>query len=116
MKYIIFIDRDGVINKVTKGKYLNKVEDLEYIDGSLEAIEKLAKYSFEIYVITNQAGVAYGYLSEEELNKIHDKIMKDAKGAIKEILYCTHSKEAKCNCRNPIQSYVMIFLIHMKIQ
>lgn len=100
-KHIIFIDRDGVINKVTKGKYLNKVEDLEYIDGSLEAIQKLADYSFDIYIITNQAGVAYGFLTEEELNKIHDKIMKDTNGVIKKILYCIHSKEAKCNCRKP---------------
>jgi D-glycero-D-manno-heptose 1,7-bisphosphate phosphatase len=66
----VFLDRDGVINN--HGDYVNSVAEFELIDGSAAAIRRLNEAGLPVYVITNQGGIAFGYLTEEELAEIHD--------------------------------------------
>lgn len=60
----LFLDRDGVIN-VDYG-YVHKPENFEFVEGifSLCAAAQSSKYL--IVVVTNQAGIARGYYSEEQ--------------------------------------------------
>lgn len=64
-----FLDRDGVICK--EKHHLYKTEDFEFIDGVPEAIEQIREKGYLIVVITNQAGVAKGLYTEEDVRKLH---------------------------------------------
>ncbi|HDZ17015.1 hypothetical protein LCGC14_0807450 [marine sediment metagenome] len=100
----IFLDRDGVIN-VEVG-YLSNPDDFEIIEGSIEALKILNKKEFLLIVITNQAGIARGYYTEEILNIIHNKmksILKAHDVTLTDIYFCPHHPEftGYCDYRKP---------------
>ena len=100
----IFLDRDGVIN-VEVG-YLSNPDDFKIIEGSIEALKILNKKEFLLIVITNQAGIARGYYTEEILNTIHNKmksILKAQNVTLTDIYFCPHHPEftGYCDCRKP---------------
>ncbi len=76
MKKAVFLDRDGTINTDEHG-YINKPEDLHLYPFAAEAISKLNKMGYFVFVVTNQAGVAYGYFKIEDVEKINAKMIKD---------------------------------------
>jgi D-glycero-D-manno-heptose 1,7-bisphosphate phosphatase len=101
----IFLDRDGVINKDPGfGDYIKSWEEFEFLPGAIDAIKLLNKHGYEIFVISNQAGVAKGLFSQENLRDITKNMLKaiEAKGGkIRSISYCTHASDAGCDCRKP---------------
>lgn len=100
---LIFLDRDGVINKDTQG-YVASCEEFEFVPGSLEAIVKLNANGYEINVISNQAGIAKGIYSVKDLKKVNNKMMREvekAGGKINSAQYCVHEDEDNCLCRKP---------------
>ncbi len=102
---VIFLDRDGVINKFPgNGKYVTKVKNFRFIPGSLQAIKRLTDAGFNIFVISNQAGVDKGIYSQKKLDQITRKMLKHVRqhgGKIRKVFYCTHRSDAGCDCRKP---------------
>jgi len=103
-KKAIFLDRDGVINKEIS--YISNPDDFEFIEGSIEALKILEEKNFLLIVITNQAGIARGYYTEEMLKKIHNKmtrILKQNNIVLDDIFYCPHHPDftGPCDCRKP---------------
>ncbi|GEL78100.1 D-glycero-alpha-D-manno-heptose-1,7-bisphosphate 7-phosphatase [Tenuibacillus multivorans] len=106
MNKAVFLDRDGVINEVKtkRVKFVNRPEDLYILDGVPEAIKKLNKAGYEVFVVTNQGGVGLGYMTEEQLDEIHEHMAKELakQGAhLTEIMACTHAPHENCYCRKP---------------
>jgi len=103
-KKVIFIDRDGVINKkMPEHDYVKRWEEFEFLPGVIDALKILTNNNYQIYVITNQRGVARGFMNEETLKNIHDRMDKELaeKGVqLKGIYYCPHD-ENECECRKP---------------
>ncbi|MFW9936249.1 MAG: D-glycero-beta-D-manno-heptose 1,7-bisphosphate 7-phosphatase [Candidatus Thorarchaeota archaeon] len=100
----IFLDRDGVINKEVN--YLSNPDDFEFIPGSIEALKILKELNFLLIIITNQAGIARGFFTEESLKKIHDKmnkILQENSIKLDEIFICPHHPDftGPCDCRKP---------------
>lgn len=108
-KRAIFLDRDGVIN-VDNG-YVSIVDDFEFIEGVIEALQELKKKNYLIVVITNQSGIARGYFSEEEFHTLTewmDWSLADRGVDLDGIYYCPHHSEhglgeykVDCDCRKP---------------
>lgn len=69
MSKAIFLDRDGVINKDTH--YVNCVEDFHIFPKVKDAILLLKQAGYKIFVVTNQGGIEKGFLTHEDLDKIH---------------------------------------------
>ncbi len=88
-----FLDRDGVICK--EKHHLYKTEDFEFIEGVPEAMEKLRENGYLIYVITNQAGVAKGLYTEEDVEILHRHMLKELENIthIDGIYYCPFHEE-----------------------
>lgn len=103
-KYI-FLDRDGTLNeKAPKACYIEKPEQFVWLKGAKEAIRKLKEAGYFIILISNQAGIARGAMTEDDLQKIHEKMQADLKlsgGEIDAIYYCPHGWEEGCSCRKP---------------
>lgn len=104
-KKFIFLDRDGVINKkAPKADYVKTPEEFEFLPGVLESIKLLTDHDYKIVIITNQAGIARGMMSEEDLNQIHNYMLSniEAKGGrIEKIYHCPHGWDEGCSCRKP---------------
>lgn len=107
----VFLDRDGTINEEVE--YLNNVDQLKLIDGATEAIRLLNNAGYKVVVITNQSGIAKGYLTEAQLQVIHTelkKMLQKDNAYVDAIYYCPHHPDAEvdayrvdCDCRKPKQ-------------
>ncbi len=105
----VFLDRDGTINEEVG--YLSDLEKLNIYPNSFEAIRLINENGMKAVVITNQAGVARGYFSEDFVNAVHSRINEtlQKKGArIDRFYFCPHHPtEGKghylksCDCRKP---------------
>lgn len=102
-KWSLFLDRDGVINSTANG-FVNQVEDIEYEEGALEALAMLAEHFSPIVVVTNQAGIGYGYMTSQTLEAIHAQMAEDinaAGGHIDAWYYCPDRVSVSAPCRKP---------------
>ncbi len=108
----IFIDRDGTIN--VEKNYLHRVEDWEWIPGSVDAIRAFNNAGFLVIVISNQAGVARGLYSETDIHRLHAHVSSELvrRGArIDAYYYCPHhpgfGKDRDCTCRKPLPGLIL---------
>ncbi|MBI1804028.1 MAG: D-glycero-beta-D-manno-heptose 1,7-bisphosphate 7-phosphatase [Ignavibacteriae bacterium] len=105
----IFLDRDGTINEEVD--FLSNPDNLNLIPRSVDAIREANTLGFKVFIITNQSGIARGFLSEERLSEIHKRLLASLKvkhAAIDAIYYCPHHPELgnapfvkDCDCRKP---------------
>ncbi|AYD41396.1 D-glycero-beta-D-manno-heptose 1,7-bisphosphate 7-phosphatase [Clostridium fermenticellae] len=109
MNKAVFLDRDGTIN--VEKNYLYKIKDFEFINGAPEAIKILNDNKYKVIVITNQAGVARGYYTENDIKILHSYIQSQLRkynAHIDAFYYCPHHPTAgigeyriDCECRKP---------------
>ncbi len=104
LKKILFLDRDGVINKkAEEHEYVARVDDFIFNEKIFEVLRDHKKRGYEFIVITNQRGIARGKMLEKDLEKIHEHMIERLKREnldILDIFYCPH-EEFVCDCRKP---------------
>lgn len=67
---VLFLDRDGTINHDT-GSYIITRDQFVLIERADEAIAKAQSAGFKIVVVTNQAGIARGIVTAEQVEDIN---------------------------------------------
>jgi len=108
-KPAVFIDRDGTISEEVG--YVNHPSRFRIFPYSAEAIKKLNDAGWLAILVTNQAGVARGYFSEEIITEVH-KILNNElalqHARLDAIFYCAHHPSVgeppyrlDCDCRKP---------------
>ncbi|HOO79945.1 MAG TPA: HAD-IIIA family hydrolase [Lachnospiraceae bacterium] len=104
-KKYVFLDRDGTMNeRAPKAQYIKSPEEFVWLPGAKEAIKKLKKAGYFTILISNQAGIARGAMTEEDLAAVHSKMqseLEEAGAGIDAIYYCAHNWEEGCSCRKP---------------
>lgn len=122
MNKAVFLDRDGVINKMIFNEKTqefeppHKTEDLYIFDWVFKSLDILSKKNFFLFLISNQPDYAKGKTSLENLYSVHedlDKYFKEKKIIFKEYFYCYHHPDGvikdysfKCKCRKPETFFV----------
>lgn len=104
-----FLDRDGTINEEVD--YLRDADQMRLIPGAAKAIRLLRQRGWLAIVVTNQSGIARGYLTELQLGDIHARLRRllAVEGAeLDAIYYCPHHPtigsapyRRDCVCRKP---------------
>ncbi len=100
---MVILDRDGVINH-DADDFIKSADEWIPIPGSLEAISRLKKAGYLVTVASNQSGIARGLFSEDDLQKIHQKMEQQLvmRGTnFDGIFYCPHGPSDNCICRKP---------------
>ncbi len=100
---LIILDRDGVINK-DSDKFIKSVDEFIPLPGSIEAIARLKKAGYKVYIATNQSGIARGYYSTDTLHAMHEKLatlLNEFDVKIDGIEFCPHGPDDNCDCRKP---------------
>ena len=108
-KPAVFIDRDGTISEEVG--YVNHPARFHVFPYSAEAIRKLNDNNWLAILVTNQAGVARGYFSEDVITTVHDQLNNELatqKARLDAIYYCAHHPTVgeppyrlDCDCRKP---------------
>lgn len=103
LKNVIFLDRDGVINRDSP-EYVKCWEAFEFLPGSLKAIAELSRAGCTLILITNQSIVGRGMVPQGVLEDMHRRMrgaIEAAGGEIFDIFYCPHRPDEDCDCRKP---------------
>lgn len=105
----VFIDRDGTLSEEVG--YLNHPSRFRIFPYSPAAIKLLNDNDWLAIVVTNQAGVARGYFSEDIIAAIHDRLneeLENKAARLDAIYYCAHHPSVgeppyrmDCDCRKP---------------
>ncbi|HZS76122.1 MAG TPA: HAD family hydrolase [Ktedonobacteraceae bacterium] len=105
----LFLDRDGTL--VHPRHYPSQPEELVLYEDIAPELRSLQAVGFRLVVITNQAGIARGYFTEADLQRMHDYLREQLAGMgvyLDAIYYCPHHPEGvlpelaiRCSCRKP---------------
>ena len=99
---VCFLDRDGTIN-IDHG-WVSTVDRWEWAPGALEALQMIQNAGYALIIVTNQSGIAMGYYTEEEVETLHQFMVREAAKAdvyFFAVLHCPHARDAGCDCRKP---------------
>ena len=122
MKKAVFLDRDGTLN-IDHG-YVYKIDDFQFIEGSIDALKALKEMGYLLVLVTNQSGIARGYFSEDQflqLTEWMDWSLADRGVDLDGIYYCPHHPEGKgeykedCACRKPKSGMLLEAIQALKI-
>lgn len=105
----IFLDRDGTLTYPYH--YPSRPEHLRLYPNLGPGLRSLQEMGFVLVVITNQAGIARGYFTHDELTVLHEYLAEELAKLdvrIAAIYHCPHHPEGKvsaftrrCDCRKP---------------
>jgi len=103
MKKSVFLDRDGVINKVYIKDGLprspNSSNELKILPGVRESIIKLKKLNFICLMVTNQPNVSRKKIDKNSVIQMNNFLKNEI--ALDDIFVCYHDDSDNCNCRKP---------------
>ncbi|WP_128546338.1 D-glycero-alpha-D-manno-heptose-1,7-bisphosphate 7-phosphatase [Larkinella soli] len=105
----IFIDKDGTL--IRDVPYNVHPDRLELYPGAGEALSRLQRAGFRLFVISNQSGVAHGYFPEAALEQVSERLaelLAPFGVRIDGFYYCPHHPAGSvapyavaCDCRKP---------------
>jgi D-glycero-D-manno-heptose 1,7-bisphosphate phosphatase len=99
----VFVDRDGVIN-ANRADHVTSWEQFEWLPGALDGLALLTRHELQIVVVTNQAIVNRGTITQSALDDLHGRLIETVErhgGRIAAVLACPHRPEERCGCRKP---------------
>jgi len=109
LRAALFLDRDGVIN-VDHG-YVCSPERTEFVDGIFELVAAANQRGLAVVVVTNQAGIARGYYTEQDFHRYMAWVREQFRlhdARLDAVYHCPHHPTAgvgeylrACECRKP---------------
>jgi len=102
MNKIIFLDRDGTINK--DDGFTHKIGDAELIPNTIKGLQSLQAQGFKLIIVTNQSGIGRGFYTEEQMHEFNNHLLNELKQEninIEDVLFCPHAPQDNCDCRKP---------------
>ncbi len=105
MQRVIFLDRDGTLNRAITGSSEKMIRapwwinEINFEPNLREAMMIFKDFGYTTVLATNQPDVYYGYLPRERWKKIFLAITKEARPDA--VYYCWHTQAAKCECKKP---------------
>ena len=109
-----FVDRDGTL--IAERDFLTEEKDIEIFPQTVEAIRLLRELGYLVVILSNQSGVARGFLTEQRVFEINEEVFRqleenDARPDL--FFYCPHHPDAtvkeyrlECECRKPAPGMV----------
>jgi D-glycero-D-manno-heptose 1,7-bisphosphate phosphatase len=105
----VFVDRDGCLTEEVG--YVNHVSRIRLLPRSAQAIRRLNEAGVPAVMVTNQAGIAKGYFSEDVLRAVNAEMVRQlgaGQARLDGLYVCTHHPDegeppyrARCDCRKP---------------
>ncbi len=105
LRKAVFFDRDDTLIHSVGNRPANTVEEVCLINTVPQALRMLKDSGFRLFVVSNQGGVAMGYLTAAVVHAQNERINELLAAAkapkIDGFCFCVHHPQAGCHCRKP---------------
>jgi D-glycero-D-manno-heptose 1,7-bisphosphate phosphatase len=105
----VFLDRDGTL--IVDRPYNGDPDKVQLLPGVPVALRLLRRVGFRLIVVTNQSGIARGFMDESDLRRVHRRLnglLAARHTWVDAYYYCPHHVDgqlfnfaATCSCRKP---------------
>jgi D-glycero-D-manno-heptose 1,7-bisphosphate phosphatase len=103
MKCAVFLERDGLLNRVRVDGHRVftplTVDEFELLPEAGEPLHRLRRAGFLLIVTTCQPGVSRGYQSRRDLDAMHRQLREYF--PLDDLFVCPHDEADRCPCRKP---------------
>jgi D,D-heptose 1,7-bisphosphate phosphatase len=111
----IFLDKDGTL--VDNLPYNVEPKRTLLCSGAGAALRLLARLDYRLFVVTNQAGIAFGRFAEPVMETVHDRLqdlLQREQLTLDGFYYCPHHPDGSvaayacdCHCRKPMPGLLL---------
>ena len=119
MVKILFLDRDGTLNRSFDGRPPNAPGEVELLPNVAATMAAHAKEGWRLVLVTNQGGVAFGYLGQDEAWAIHHAVLDRLPVPVDASYLCPHHPQGnvppynvECPRRKPNPGAILDALVH----
>ena len=100
----VFLDRDGTL--VDDPGFLREPSAVRLLPGAASAVSRLNAAGFVVVVVTNQSGIAQGFITPEEYLTVERRVaalVAEGGGRVDRTYHCPHypAVGGPCECRKP---------------
>ncbi|SDW42134.1 haloacid dehalogenase superfamily, subfamily IA, variant 3 with third motif having DD or ED/haloacid dehalogenase superfamily, subfamily IA, variant 1 with third motif having Dx(3-4)D or Dx(3-4)E [Amycolatopsis xylanica] len=100
----VLFDRDDTL--ITDVAYLNDPGGVQPVAGAEQALDLLRSSGIEVGVVTNQSGVARGFITPDQLEAVNARV-EQLLGPFGTWQVCVHGPDDGCTCRKPAPGLVL---------
>jgi D-glycero-D-manno-heptose 1,7-bisphosphate phosphatase len=100
----VFLDRDGTLIVDPPDLRVDRISKMHLFPDVFKAMKRLAKLNYRVFIVTNQAGIAEGRLSEKDFHRLNDvllELLEPTGIKVAKTYFCPHGEDARCTCRKP---------------
>jgi histidinol-phosphate phosphatase family protein len=87
---LLLLDRDGTLNRRLGGRPPNHPGEIELLPGVANKLQQSAAMGWRIVIITNQGGVAFGYMTEALAQSTHQAVLDALPVEVDASYLCPH--------------------------
>lgn len=108
-KRAIFLDKDGTL--IPNIPYNTDLEKIKLFENACKGVRALFKADYDLFIVTNQSGIARGYFQEAAIYEVRGKIeslLHTLEVRLSGFYICPHHPNGKiseyskeCTCRKP---------------
>ena len=104
---VVFLDRDGTINRNYEDGPVYDAERFELLPGAADGIRMLNDLGVTVIVVTNQGGINhkdrdFGWSEYRRIERLmHERLAREAGARVDAVYVCHHADYEGCACRKP---------------
>lgn len=95
----VFLDRDGTL--MEEVDFCNDPATVRAIPGAGEALAKLREQGWLTVIVTNQSGLARGFITPAQYEAVNGELLRQLSGAIDAIYFCADHPNTPTDRRKP---------------
>jgi D-glycero-D-manno-heptose 1,7-bisphosphate phosphatase len=102
----VFFDRDGTL--MADVDYCRDPRDVQVYPGAAEALARLKKAGYAVFIITNQSGIGRGLMTEEQYRTVETEFLRQAgEASIDGTYFCADAPGVASSRRKPEPGMVL---------
>ena len=102
----VFFDRDGTL--MEEAHYCGDPAKVRVYPGVAEALRRLKRAGFGVFVISNQSGIGRGIITGEQYRAVQAEFLRQiGSGLVDDSYYCPDAPGVPSSCRKPEPGMVL---------
>ncbi|HXK03272.1 MAG TPA: HAD family hydrolase [Verrucomicrobiae bacterium] len=102
----VFFDRDGTL--MEEAHYCGDPAKVRVYPGVAEALRRLKRAGFGVFVISNQSGIGRGIITGEQYRAVQAEFLRQiGPGLVDDSYYCPDAPGTPSSCRKPEPGMVL---------